>query len=145
MRSFKATLFLVTCFTSVTLIAQRPSPTQNPGFDTGLASTPTPQQSAASKRHTPSADKQAKHLAKQLGLNRDQVAQIRPILGDRNQQIEQIRSDATLAPRDRRGRMLAVQQGSTAKIEALLNDTQKQQFEQIVADRRNRARHSPKA
>jgi hypothetical protein len=145
MRSLKVTIVLVTCFTAATMVAQQSAPTQNQNPDTSLASTPTPQDTVPAQRHASSPDKQVKHLAKQLGLNRDQVAQIRPIIAERDQQIAQLRSNTMLAPRNRRARMMAIQQSSATKIEALLNDSQKQQFEQITAERRNRARHSPKA
>jgi hypothetical protein len=145
MHSFKVAIVLVTCFTAATIVAQQSAPAQNQSPDTSLASTPTPQNSAQSQRRAPSPDKQTKHLAKQLGLNRDQVAQIRPIIAERDQQIAQLRSNTILAPRDRRARMMAIQQSSATKIEALLNESQKQQFEQITAERRNRVRHSPKA
>jgi hypothetical protein len=81
-------------------------------------------------------DKQAKHMAKQLGLTRDQVAQIKPILADRQQQFQALQADTTLAQQDRRSKMKAIQQDSKTKIEAVLNDTQKQQYEQMLADRR---------
>ncbi|KAA6464747.1 hypothetical protein DYQ86_01935 [Acidobacteria bacterium AB60] len=81
-------------------------------------------------------DKQAKHLAKELGLSQDQVAQIKPILADRDQQIQSLRADTTLAPQDRHQKMRALMQDSKSKIEAVLNDSQKEQFEQMIANRR---------
>jgi len=83
----------------------------------------------------------ALRLGRQLGLTQDQVAQIQPILADRQQQIESIRTDPSLMPRDRRRKMRNAMLDSRNKIEALLTDQQKQQFEQIMADRRgNRGR-----
>jgi hypothetical protein len=80
--------------------------------------------------------KQAKHLGKKLGLSRDQVAQIQPILVDRRQQMQTLRADTSLAPQNRRAKIQSIMQDSEAKIEALLNDTQKQQFEQMLQERR---------
>ncbi len=77
-------------------------------------------------------------LARQLGLSRQQVAQIRPIIADRQQQIQILRTDQSLTPRDRRSRVQGVMQDSRNRIEALLTDSQKQQFEQMLADRRAR-------
>jgi hypothetical protein len=86
-------------------------------------------------------NKQAHHLAKELGLNSQQVAQIKPILADRQQQVQAVRADNTLAQQDRRAKIQAIQQDSKSKIEAVLNDTQKQQFEQMLANRK--AQHKP--
>jgi len=76
-------------------------------------------------------------LGKRLGLSDDQVAQIKPILADRFQQIENLRADTSLTEQDRHARVRALMQGSNSKIEAVLNDTQKQQFEQMLAERRS--------
>ena len=81
-------------------------------------------------------DKQAKHLAKELNLTPDQVAQIKPVLESRKQQFESLRADSSLSPQDRRAKFQAIQQDSKSKIEAVLNDTQKQQFERMLANRR---------
>ena len=147
MHSFKVACALALFMTGSVLVAQQPSPTQDPQSDTSLSSTPTPQTTTG----TPGAPRaanpnnQAKHLAKELGLSRDQIAQIRPILADRDQQVMQLRSDTSILPRDRRAKMEAIQQDSTMKIEALLTDTQKQQYEQMLAERRNHNNRAPKA
>lgn len=93
-------------------------------------------------RHAPNAKRQARHLAKTLGLSQDQVAQIKPILADRIQQMQSLRADTTLSPQDRREKARAIMQDSRSKIEAVLNDQQKQQFEQMLAQRRARHNHS---
>ncbi len=96
-------------------------------------------------RHAPNAKRQARHLAKTLGLSHDQVAQIRPILTNRIQQMQSLRADATLSPQDRREKSRAIMQDSRTRIEAVLNDSQKQQFEQMLAQRRARHRHDESA
>jgi periplasmic protein CpxP/Spy len=80
----------------------------------------------------------AAYLGKRLGLSSDQVAQIKPILADRFQKMQTLRADNTLSQDDRRTKAQAIMQDSNSKIEALLNDTQKQQFEQMLAQRRSR-------
>jgi PBP1b-binding outer membrane lipoprotein LpoB len=87
-------------------------------------------------QHPVDPAKAAKHLGRQLGLSQDQVSQIQPIIADRQQQVQTIRNDASLTPRDRRMKMHGVMEDSRNKIEALLTDSQKQQFEQIQANRR---------
>jgi periplasmic protein CpxP/Spy len=96
------------------------------------------------QQHQVDPARAARRLGKQLGLTQDQVDQIRPIIADRQQQIESIRSDSTLMPRDRRMKMRNVMQDSRNKIEALLTDPQKQQFEQMQQNRREH-REQPQA
>ena len=86
--------------------------------------------------HVPNPRHQAKKMAKALSLTPDQVAKIEPILADRDQQVQSLRSDTTLAPNDRKAKMHAIRQDTDTRIEAILNDTQKQQYEQIKQSRK---------
>lgn len=99
----------------------------------------------ARPHHEFNPDRQADHLGKKLGLTGDQVAQIKPILEARHQQIESLRSDSSLAPQDRRAKAQGIMQDSKTKIEAVLNDTQKQQFEQMLQERRSHHNSQPQA
>jgi len=85
----------------------------------------------------PNPDRMAKHLGKRLSLSSDQVAQIKPVLEDRTQQMQALRADTSLSQQDRRNKAHQIMQDSNSKIEAVLNDTQKQQFEQMLQDRRD--------
>lgn len=91
----------------------------------------------------------AAHLGKRLNLTSDQVAQITPIIAARRQQMQSLRADASLSPQDRHLKVRALMQDSNSKIEALLNDTQKQQYQQMLAERRahqhNRHAQAPQA
>jgi periplasmic protein CpxP/Spy len=86
--------------------------------------------------HVPNPQHQAKKMAKQLNLTPDQQAKIEPILADRDQQMQSVRSDTTLSPQDRRVKVRGIRHDSDTRIEALLNDTQKQQYEQLKQSRR---------
>ena len=66
-----------------------------------------------------------------------QVAQIKPILADRFQQMQTLRADTSLSEQDRHAKFRALMQDSNTKIESVLNDTQKQQFEKMQAERRS--------
>ena len=127
MKQLKVILFLGALLSAGTLIAQQ-DPDQ----------APAPATPATAQQHAPNPNKQAKHLAKELSLTQDQVAQIEPILADRSQQMQSLRADTSVTPRDRRAKARAIQQDSKAKIEAVLNDTQKQQYEQMLAQRHSR-------
>jgi periplasmic protein CpxP/Spy len=79
-------------------------------------------------------DAQLKHLTKQLDLTAEQQTQIKPILESRDQQMKQLWQDQSIAPQDRRTKMQAIHADSKAKIEAVLNDTQKQKYEAMEAE-----------
>ena len=106
------------------------------------ASTQAPAQRPA---HVPNPRHQAKKMAKALALTPDQVSKIEPILADRDQQVQSLRSDTTLAPSDRKAKMHGIRQDSDSRIEAILNDTQKQQYEQIKQSRKANRHQQPAA
>lgn len=83
-------------------------------------------------------------MARALALTPDQVSKIEPILADRDQQVQSLRSDTTLAPNNRKAKMHGIRQDSDTRIEAILNDTQKQQYEQVKQSRKAN-RHQPVA
>ena len=87
--------------------------------------------SDAQPRHTPNPHRQAKKMAKKLGLSPDRQSKIEPILADRAQQMQSARADGTLAPNDKRAKIRDINQNSDSQIEAILSDTQKQQYEQM--------------
>ena len=110
---------------SFALVAQTPDQ-QNPP----QASQPAPR--------TPDPARQVKHLAKQLNLTPDQVNQIAPILADRAQQMQAIRSDASLSKKDRFAKMRALHQDSEAKIKSVLTGDQQQRYDQILQQEHDR-------
>lgn len=74
-------------------------------------------------------DRQLEHMTKELDLSADQQSQIKPVLVDRQQKMQAIFQDQSLAREDRRAKMQAIRAESQAKIEAVLNDQQKQKYE----------------
>jgi len=99
----------------------------------------SPSQSKESA-HRREADpqKQVNMLGKRLNLTDDQKSQILPILTDRQQQMKSIHEDSSLSQQDRRAKMRATWQDSDAKIKAVLNDDQKQKYDQMQQQRRER-------
>jgi len=73
-------------------------------------------------------DRQLEHMTRELGLSADQQNQIKPLLIDRQQKMEALFQDQSIAQQDRRSRMQSIRQESQSKIEAVLNDQQKQKF-----------------
>jgi len=88
--------------------------------------------------HGMNPEAQLQHLTKQLNLSADQQAQIKPILESRDQQAKQLWEDQSLAPQDKHAKMKAIQEDSKGKIEAVLNDTQKQKYEALQAKMQER-------
>jgi len=84
-------------------------------------------------RHRMDPEHQLQHLTKALDLTADQQAQIRPILTDRQQKMQALWQDQTLSRQDRRTKAQAIQQDTTTRLEATLNDQQKQKFEEMRA------------
>lgn len=76
-------------------------------------------------------DRQLEHMTEELGLSADQQGQIRPLLVDRQQKMQALFQDQSIAQQDRRAKMQTIRQDTQAKIEAVLNDQQKQKFESM--------------
>lgn len=131
-RKLSVSLLGLTLCTGLAL-AQAPVQDQTDNPPAGQ-STPPPQ------RRPPNPARQARHLGKELGLSADQVNQIEPAIADRQQQLASVRSDTTLTPRQRRMKMRRIMRSSNSKIESVMSDSQKQQYEQTLQSRRE-ARH----
>ena len=127
----KATLILGALLSAGLVLAQAPTANQTPSAN-------APQAAPAQQGHRNfDPNQQAAHMSKRLGLSDDQVAQIKPILADRFQQMQTLRADTSLSEQDRHAKFRALMQDSNTKIESVLNDTQKQQFEKMQAERRS--------
>jgi len=83
-------------------------------------------------------DRQLQRMTRELGLTADQQNQIKPLLVDRQQKIGAIFQDQSLSRPDRRARMQSIREDSRSKIEAVLNDQQKQKFESMQQERGRR-------
>jgi periplasmic protein CpxP/Spy len=87
-------------------------------------------------------DMQLKHMTKRLDLSADQQSQIKPILESRQQQMQQLWQDQSLSREDRHAKMQSIQADTSTKIEAVLNDTQKQKYEADQARMREHRMHN---
>ena len=134
-----STLILGALLSAGMVFAQAPGSNQAPAASTPQAA---PAQPGNFHRNF-DPGQQAVHLGKRLGLSDDQVAQIKPILADRFQQMQNLRAETSLSEQDRHAKVRAIMQDSNSKIEAVLNDTQKQQFEQMLAQRRSHQHNRP--
>jgi protein CpxP len=94
------------------------------------------QQGHGPRRMNP--DRQLEHMTKELGLSADQQSQIKPLLVDRQQKVEALFQDQSVSGEDRRAKMQSIRQETQGKIEAVLNDQQKQKFEAMQERMRGR-------
>jgi hypothetical protein len=116
------------------LMAQEPA--QAAGSTGGTQTQQATAGGMTARHHKMNPDKAADRLGKKLNLSADQVAQIKPILADRQQQMQALRADTSLSKEDKRAKAKAAFDDSKTKIEAVLNDQQKQQFEQMLQERK---------
>ena len=132
MRINKLTVSLLGLVLSAGLaMAQDPGQSQNDNTPTAQTAPQT-----TTQRRPPDPVRQARHLGKQLGLSADQISQIEPVIANRQQQMESVRSDTSLTPRQRRKQMRSIIRDSKSKMEAVMTDSQKQQYEQLLQSRR---------
>ncbi len=88
--------------------------------------------------HRMSPDEELQRLDKALKLTDDQKGQIKPILEDRQQKMESLRSDTSLSAEDRRSKMRGIFEESNGKIRNTLNDDQKKSFDEMQQRGRGR-------
>ena len=96
----------------------------------------SPENSQRGHRQQMSPDQQLERLSKALNLTDDQKQQIRPILQDRQEKMQSVRSDASLSREDRMNKMRSTFEETNSKIRAILNDEQKPKFDQMQQRRR---------
>ena len=94
--------------------------------------------------HRHGVERQVKHLTRMLSLTPDQQTQVKAILAEQRQQMEQLRSSAQQngqtgqAAQPDREQFRSIRQDTNSKIEALLNDDQKTRFEAWIQQRQQR-------
>jgi Spy/CpxP family protein refolding chaperone len=92
---------------------------------------------AQAREHRPAdPNREVKMLGKRLNLTADQQNQILPILSNRQQQMATLRADSSLSAQDRHAKVRAIRETSDAQIRALLNDNQKQAYDQMLQQQR---------
>lgn len=94
---------------------------------------------AQAREHRPAdPNRQVKMLSKRLNLTADQQSQILPIVTNRQQQIAALQADNSVSAQDRHAKMRAIRENSDAQIRGLLNDNQKQAYDQMLQQQRQR-------
>jgi protein CpxP len=89
---------------------------------------PDAQTPATAPHYAPNPQHEVKHLAKALNLTPDQVAKLEPILADRDQKREAIRSNGQLTQEDAKMQMKALHKSTEQQIASVLTPDQIQQM-----------------
>ena len=121
-----------TCLSSV-LAASLLWGAQGFAQETGAApetSAPAPGQGMGGHRGMMDPNEQLARMTERYKLSADQQTQLKPILQAQQQQMQALRGDSSLSRDDRMTKMMSIRADSRTKIEAVLNDDQKKQFEQ---------------
>jgi hypothetical protein len=83
-------------------------------------------------------ERQLRHLTRVLNLSSAQQQAVLPILKDRARQMESLRKDQTFSRQARRQQMMSIQSTTQDRIKAVLNDTQKKQYDEMLSQQRKR-------
>jgi periplasmic protein CpxP/Spy len=103
---------------------------QEPGSAPETSAPPPVQGPGGRTRGMMDPDQQLAGMTKRYNLSADQQSQVKPILVSQQKQMQELRGDSSLTHEDRMAKMKSIRADSNAKIEAILNDDQKKQFEQ---------------
>ena len=78
-------------------------------------------------------ERRIEHMTKALNLTPDQVTQVKAIDASEHDQMKALHEDTATVPADKRAKMMAIHQDSTAKVRALLNSDQQTKFDAMQA------------
>jgi periplasmic protein CpxP/Spy len=92
------------------------------------------------KKKNMDADQQLQRLTSRLNLSSAQQSQIKPVLEERQQKMQTLHQDQSISQTDRRNQAKSISDDSNSKIEAVLNDSQKQKFEAMQEKKREKKR-----
>lgn len=81
-----------------------------------------------------SVDDTLKMLSEKLNLTEDQQAKVKSILVEDHQQMHAIMDDSSLSQEDKKSKAHSLRDVTHAKIREILNDDQKQKFNQLIQD-----------
>lgn len=96
-------------------------------FAQNQAPEPPPNQAApAHHQHPHNPQKEAEHLSQRLNLTPDQTSKLEPILADRDQKLEAIRSNTSLTQQDAWAQVRAVQKSTHDQLATVLTPEQMQ-------------------
>jgi Spy/CpxP family protein refolding chaperone len=93
---------------------------------------------SAGARQKMSADDVVQRLGEKLNLSDDQKAQIKPIIADRQQKMEALRSNTSLRRGQKGRQMKSIMKDSDQKINAILTPDQQKQYAELKQQMKER-------
>ncbi len=128
---------------AVTLLCGVHGFAQEPGAAPETSAPPPGEGMGGGHRGMMDPDQQLARMTKRYNLSTDQQTQIKPILVAQQQQMQALRGDSSLSRDDRMAKMMSIRSDSKTKIEAVLNDDQKKQFDADEARMGQHMMHGP--
>ncbi len=89
-------------------------------------------------QHRMDPERRLEQMQRRLNLSDSQTAQVRQIFTESHAQMETLRSNASLAPEDRRAQMMTLHQGEQARIRAVLTPDQQAKLDAMQERMRER-------
>jgi protein CpxP len=120
--------------------AQQP---KEPGFPPETSAPPPEQGPGGGHRGMMAPAQQLAGMTKRYNLSADQQNQVKPILMDQQQRMQLLRLDSSLSPDEKKAKMQSIRSESNSKIEGILNEDQKKQFEQDRQSMQERTQQRP--
>ena len=103
---------------------------KEPDFPPETSAPPPEQGPGGGHRGMMDPAQQLAGMTRRYNLSADQQSQVKPILLDQQKQMQLLRLDTSLSPDEKKAKTQSIRSDSNKKIEAILNDDQKKQFEQ---------------
>jgi protein CpxP len=75
-------------------------------------------------------NEQLARMTKRYNLSADQQNEIKPVLLAQQARMQELRGDSSLPADERKAKMQSILNDSNTRVESILNDDQKKQFEQ---------------
>jgi Spy/CpxP family protein refolding chaperone len=122
-------LFAALLFAAMPVAMRAQDPPQAPAQ---TESTPAPQ------GRTP--DQLVKFYDMKLTLTDDQKAQLKPILADRQQKLQDLRADTSSRPREKMKKMQSIAADADKKINAILTPDQQKKYAEVEAQMKEQAK-----
>ncbi len=95
------------------------------------------------QRQPMTADQRLQNMTRQLNLSEAQQQQIKPILENESKQMQALREDSSVAPEDRRSKMMQIRQETSGQIKPILNADQQKQYDEMMNRGRGRGMGGP--
>jgi periplasmic protein CpxP/Spy len=85
----------------------------------------------------PTVDEQVQMLSEKLSLTDEQKPKVRKIAEDMHQKMDAMQADQSMSREDRMAKMRSMHEHAMSQVKAILNDDQKQKFDEMQKDMRD--------